>query len=550
MSDTTKTISILSASVGIFIYACFMMSSNIQSLGGGLLRRLFNRISNNKLMCVGIGTAITAIIQSSGATTVMIIGFVNAGMMTLKSAATMIYGANIGTTVTALLVAMGTFSKNVSVPEILAALTFVGVFITTFLKRDKYKKIGGILTGLGLLFTSLVIMNESMSELGNNDLVKGFFTRTQNPLILLGIGVGVTAITQSSSAITVIIIGMLSNNLIGLQQGIYLAIGSNIGSCMPAIIAGWTAGEKNAKRAALIHLLFNMTGALLFGILIYAIGKSSIDIFSYDSLTGVQLAVFHTTFNVITTAFVLPLTNKMVHIVTKIIPDSPEKIENFGDVSCINDHMLKTPSIAVQQVRNQFINMARVAEENFNISCDLLCGKDLIELERFRDNEEKLNNLSKGVMHYIVRLSSMNLSARDLLYISTVHYSMADLRHVSDYADNILEYAERFVNSGNQLSLYAVADIEKMKCLIHDLYEKVMSCYRQLDMDTLKEALDIEDQINIGTDMMIDNHIKRLNSGLCTAGAGAEYLFLISDIKKIAGHFMDVGKTLTRSCQK
>lgn len=530
-----------------------MMSSNIESLGSNLLRRLFNRIPSSKLMGVGIGTAITAIIQSSGAATVMIIGFVNAGLMTLESAASMIYGANIGTTVTALLVATGIVGKGTLIPSIAASFAFFGTFIRIFSKRDKNKKIGDFLIGFGLLFTSLTLMNGVMVGLQN---IKDSWLLTNDALLLV-LGVVITALAQSSSAVTSIVIVMLSSNLIDLHQGIYLAIGSNIGSCLPAIIAGYTAGEKNAKRAAVLHLTFNVIGALLFilaGAIIRTIGGPLYDMISNVGFVNeMKLALFHTTFNIVTVMFVLPLTNQLIWMLTKIIPDKSE-IESFGDVSYINDQMLKIPSIAVQRVRNQLINMARVAEENFNISCDVLCGKDPIELknelERFKDNEEQLDNLSKGVVHYIVKLSSMNLIARDLLFVSTVHYSISDLKHVGDYANNILKYAERFVNSGDKLSPYAVADIEKMKRLIHNLCKNIMSCYRRLDMDVLKEALDIEDQVNVTTDRIVDDHIKRLNNGICTAGTGAEYLFLISDIKKTANHFMNLGKTLTISCQK
>lgn len=511
-------------------------------------------------MGVGIGTAITAIIQSSGAATVMIIGFVNAGLMTLESAASMIYGANVGTTVTALLVAAGIVGKGTLMPSIIASFAFFGIFIKIFSKGDKNKKIGDFLIGFGLLFISLTLMNGAMEGLRLHPptYIQKYSSLLTNETFLLVLGVVITALTQSSSAVTSMIIVMISSYVINLHQGIYLAIGSNIGSCLPAIIAGYTAGEKNAKRAAVLHLTFNVIGALLFisaEAIIVTSGIPLYDMISNTNFFGneMKLALFHTTFNVVTVMFVLPLTNQLIWILTKIIPDKSE-IESFGDVSYINDQMLKIPSIAVQRVRNQLIDMARVAEENFNISCDVICGKDPIELknelEKFKDNEEQLDNLSKRVVHYIVKLSSMNLIARDLLFVSTVHYSITDLKHVGDYANNILKYAERFVNSGDKLSPYAVADIEKMKRLIHNLCKNIMSCYRRLDMDVLKEALDIEDQVNVTTDRIVDDHIKRLNNGICTAGTGAEYLFLISDIKKTANHFMNLGKTLTISCQK
>ena len=259
-----------------------------------------------------------------------------------------------------------------------------------------------------------------------------------------------------------------------------------------------------------------------------------------------QLAMFHTFFNVIAVIIMLPLTGALIQLVTRIIPDDPNNKDesNVPHMYFINSYMLRTPPIAVQQIKKEIINMARIAEENFNLSCKMICTKDLSEIERFRNNENQLNFVNKGIVHYLVKLSSMELSAKDSLYISTAYHSATDLERVGDYAENIVEYTERFVQNGEQFSEFAVQDIEGVRLLIQDLYDKIMYSYTHIDLEVLKEAFDIEEEIDQVTDQMVDAHIARLNKGICTAGVGAEFLLLVSNAERIADHFMNVGKTI------
>ncbi len=543
---------ILVAGIGVFLIACSMLSSNLESLSSSKLRRLFEKTSDNKLAGVGIGAVTTAAIQSSGATTVMIIGFVNAGMISLGLAATMIYGANIGTTITAQIVALGMFGENtLSLAAIFAALAGFGAFLNIFAKKDKTKKIGGILTGFGLLFVGILLMTEfSTTQLAGDDAIKDFLLSIDNILLLLLLGIALTALVQSSSVITSLAIAMVCAGLIDLEQGIYLTMGSNIGSCVVAIMAGFTSG-KNAKRTALIHLLFNVTGVVIFLIAGFILGFWDITYAGmfeamFPDAPQTQLAMFHTMFNVVAVIIMLPLTGKLIQLVTKIIPDDSES-EAESDVPhmyYINSYMLRTPPIAVQQIKKEIVNMARIAMDNFNLSCKMICTKDLSEVDKFRRNENQLNYLNKGIVHYLVKLSSMELSAKDSLYISTAYHSITDLERIGDYAENIVEYTERFIENGESFSEFAIADIEKVRLLIQDLYESIMKSYTKVDLEELKHAFEIEEQIDIVTDKMVDDHIVRLNNGTCTAGVGAEYLLLVSNAERIADHFMNVGKTI------
>lgn len=554
MDATTSVTAILTlmSGIGVFLIACTMVSSNLESLSGSKLRALFSKTSNNKLAGVGIGAVTTAAIQSSGATTVMIIGFVNAGMVSLTLAAAMIYGANIGTTITGQIAALGMFGGNsISMSAVFAALAGVGAFMNIFAKTDQTKKIGGVITGFGLIFVGLLLMSSSMESFAASEEVKSFLAGIENVILLMIIGIILTALVQSSSVITTIAIAMVFSGLISLEQGIYLTMGSNIGSCIVAMIAGFTSG-RNAKRTALIHLLFNVIGVfifMVFGFIMAGLGGPSYsDMFeaAFPGAPNLQLAMFHTFFNVIAVIIMLPLTNTLIKVVMRIIPDRPDCKEDndIPHMFFINDYMLRTPPIAVQQIKKEIINMAKIAEDNFNLSCYMISTKDLSEIELFRKNENQLNFLNKGIVHFLVKISEKELSAKDSMYISTAYHSVTDLERVGDYAENIVEYAERFTESGERFSEFAIKDVERVRLLIQDLYEKVIECYTNVDLDVLKVAYDIEEVIDVTTDQMVDSHIERLNSGICTSGVGAEYLLLVSNAERVADHFLNVGKTI------
>ena len=554
-TDVITAILQLAAGIGIFLIACSMMSSNLESLSSSKLRSLFSKASGSKLLGVGIGTVGTAAIQSSGATTVMVIGFVNAGIMTLTQAATIVYGANIGTTITGQIVALGMFGGDMlSTTVIFSALSGVGAFIVTFAKSDTVKKSGGILAGFGMLFVGLEMMSGSMESFAKLDSVKSFLAGIDNIVLLIVIGAILTAIVQSSSVMTSVAITMVVSGLITLEQGIYLTMGSNIGSCAVALMAGLTSG-KNAKRTALIHLIFNISGVVLFTIvggLTDLLSGGTINfgtIFEslFPSAPQTQLAMFHTVFNVLTVVLVLPLTEVLVRAVTVIIPDEREVVQedkNAPKLHYIDDHMLATPPVAVQQAKNEIVNMAEIAMQNFSLSCRIICSLDFTDIEQFRANEEELNFLNHRIVDFLVKLSNTQLNARDVKYISTAFHAVTDLERVGDYAENIVEYAEHLKAADEKFSEEAVSEIEAVRELIEKLFGHIIKAYITGDGEALALAFEAEDEVDIITSEMADNHIRRLSEGICTADVGAQYLSLSSDAERVADHFINVGKSI------
>lgn len=542
----------LAAGIGVFLVACQMMSSNLESASSRRLKQLFSKTGKSKWLGVGIGTLGTAAIQSSGAVTVMVIGFVNVGIMSLTQAATIIYGANIGTTVTAQLVALGMFGTGrISTTLIFSAFAGIGAFIMMFTKRDMLKQIGGVLTGFGMLFVGLIMMQESMQEFAALDSVKTFLAGISNAILLVLIGAIFTAIIQSSSVMTTIAITMVVTGLVTLDQGIYLTMGSNIGSCVVALLAGLTSGV-NAKRTSIIHLLFNVMGVVIFLLLALAVylvtgGSWSFGRFAeilFPHAPQMQLAMFHTIFNVATMLVALPLTDSLVALSCKIIPDKVDKTEQPVRLYFLDEQMLKTPVVAIRQLKAEIENMAKMAVENYQRSINIVTTMDFTDIDTFRQTEQELDFLNQELVRYAVLLSTKQLSRFDHQYLSSTIRTVSDLERIGDYAENIVEYAETLRQQNARFSDNAIEEIRYMAKLIGDLYKEAIQAYHKLDMAALGRANQIEDEVDTMTERMEDNHIQRLSLGVCEPNAGTEYISLAQNSERVGDHLINVAKTI------
>ncbi len=556
--DLTTAILSLLAGIGVFLIACTLLSNNLESICSNRLRNLFARASDKKLVGVGVGAISTAAIQSSGATTVLIIGFVNAGIVSLTLAAAMIYGANIGTTITAQIVAFGFMGgDSVKLSVIFSALAGIGAFINAYAKTDKTKKIGGIIAGFGMLFVGLMLMEEAMSGLSEEESIKSFLGSIENIVILVLVGAALTALVQSSSVMTSIIIAMLmvTDPLINLEQAIYLTMGSNIGSCVVAIMAGFSSGGLNAKRTALIHLLFNVIGVVIFLVAGYALdafaGITYSGVFSsMFSTAATQLAMFHTVFNVITVVIMLPLTGMLIKLVMKILPDKKDRVipeDEHGagaHLFFLDENMLTTPAVAVGEVKNEILKMAEFSIDNVKRSARIVCTLDTSEKDKFDEVENQIDYMNFAVSHFLIKLSTRQLSDRDVAYVSTAFHSITDLERVGDYAENIVEYAEKLRHGNESFSESAQAEIYGIVDTIENLYNEIVTAYRDNSEEALRRAYDIEQNVDDTTDAMADHHIARLADGTCRASVGAEFLSLTSDVERIADHYINVGRTI------
>lgn len=553
MGTTAAITAILTllAGIGIFLIACQMMSSNLESASSSRLKKLFSKAAKSKLLGVGIGTIGTAAIQSSGATSVMTIGFVNAGIITLSQAATIIYGANIGTTATAQIVALGMFGggNSISTTIIFSAFAGLGAFMLLFSKKSSAQTWGGILAGFGMLFVGLSLMSASMKDFAALDGVKTFLASIGNPILLVVLGAILTAIIQSSSVMTSIALTMVVTGLISLDQGIYLTMGSNIGSCAVAIIAGMTSGI-NAKRTALIHLLFNCSGVVVFLLIALILSISGTGFgFLFEAMfpgaPQTQLAMFHTIFNVLTVVLILPMNEALVKLVCRMIPEPKKADDEPLRLKFVDGNMLRTPPLAVAQTKKEIIWMSELAIMNFDRAIKIITTLDFGEKQIFDKTEEEINYINRTLVDFVVQLSNRSgLNERDHLYLATTFRSIRDIERIGDYAENIVEYAEALSSSGLTFSEKALGEISSLHGLIHKLYRKAMETYETEDLKVMDEANEIEEQIDDFTKLMEDNHIARLNAGVCTPAAGAQYLELSSNSERIADHLINVAKSI------
>ncbi len=549
---TISAVLTLFAGVGVFLTACEMLSSNLETLGSSKLRDLFATAAKSKLLGVGIGTLATVVIQSSSAVTVIALGFVSAGIMSLTQAATVIYGANIGTTITGQIVAWGiSGGGGVSTTVIFSALTGLGAFIISFSKSDRIKTIGGILCGLGLLFVGLSMMSGAMESFAESEAVRDFLSSFDNIFVLILLGALFTALIQSSSVMTSICITMVVARLITLNQGIYLSMGANIGTCVSAIMAGM-AGSPDAKRGSYIHLIFNVFGVVVFTLIGLVIELFTGGAVTYGTIFGsifegmpqVQLAMFHTMFNVVAVLLILPLTSALVALVQRIVPDAPEEPKGTITTFYIDEGYLVTPPIAVQQVKNEIIGMAGFAMRNFESSIHMMQTLDFSDRKEFDNTEAELNYLNRELSRYMSKLFGEQLSEADREYLSHALKSISDLERVGDYAKHIVEYAESLSESGEHFSPMATAEIDKLADAVGVLFGQVMRAYER-DDDTEVMAAGVTNLAisEMSTEMQA-NHAHRISDGICSPDAGALYLALVSDVERIGAHFYNLAKTV------
>lgn len=538
--------------IGVFLYGMKLMGDSLEMVAGNEIKRMFAKISNKKLIGVGIGTVTTAVVQSSAAIIVMSMGFVNSGLMSLTQAITISYGANIGTCVTALIVAVGVGGfADVQLTVIFAALAGVGALMIMFTKKDKVKKIGGIITGLGMIFVGLSVMTSSMSIFSQSDKISAFLAKISNPALLLLFGILFTALIQSSSAVSGIVITMVASvpALLQFDQALYIILGSNIGTCITSLIAA-IGTNTNAKRAAVINVFYKTVGVIIFGILSIWVpfGK----MFSVFKAPALQVAMFHLFFNVVATVIFFPFTNLMVKASEKIMPEKKKPVdENEPHLYFLEERLLRTPPVAVAQLKNEIENMAEIAKSNFDKCMDaVMVGKVSDVIDEIAKNEKCLNFLNREITKYLVKLSQVDLSEDDKILISTSYHTVSDIERIGDYAENISEYAEKMEADKLTFSPKAISEIQTLKATITNLYDEVMKTYKEVTLDYIDKVNEYEESVDRQKEEMGEHHIERMNKGECTPEVGAIYLSLSSNAERVADHMTNVAYAVKSYAKK
>ncbi len=542
--DIVESVLLMLAGTGVFLIGINMMGSNLESLAGSKMRTLFDKISSNRFTGLLTGAGVTAVIQSSGATTVMVVGFVNAGLMTLTQAAPIIMGANIGTTITAQIVAL----ESLKITAWFAVLAAVGAFMQMLSKKDTIKKLGALLAGLGMVFVGMDVMKNSMSLIAEIDAVTNVFKNTTNPAILILLALALTALVQSSSATSGILIALAGSFGIPLKSIMYATLGINIGSCITSVIAS-IGTNANAKRATAIHLLFNTIGMVVFlPIIIW----SPIDVWFETMFANVetQSAMFHTFFNILMTLVLIPFVKPLVWVATKVVPEKKAKDdveENYMPerFKFIDKRILSTPAIAINQTKHEIILMSEIAYKNFKLSLNCVKNGKLEKQEKFANREKHLNFLNREISKFLVELSAKEISFKDELMLASFYHVVSDLERVGDYSENIMEYADELQKLKTTFSDVALAQLDEMTEAIHKVFENSIKAFEYQDMELVEVVYKYEDMVDEFKMQLDRDHIKRLNSNQCSASTGAVYLSLVSNLERISDHMQNIAKSIS-----
>jgi len=533
----------LLSGLGVFLIGFKLLSENIEKLANSGLKKLFKKTSNNRFIGVGIGALVTAIIQSSSAATIMIVGFVNAGVMDLFQATAMIMGANIGTTITAQIVSL----NAIPVAEVLMLFTFIGLFGNMLAKRDKTKTVFMALAGLGMVFLALSFMSDSMNIFKESQVFLDVLSSVNNPFLLLLIGMIATAILQSSSAVTTIIISMLMAGLVigdsNSNAVLYVILGTNIGTCVTALISSIGANA-NAKRASLIHLMFNIFGALIFFIVLLCWPSFMQMTFKkwFPNLPGTQIAMFHTAFNVTITILFLPLINIFVKISKLIIPDKKKAIAK----SYLDNRFLKTPAIAIQQTANESLRLGQMAIETLNLAIEGFVNKSLDGENQIRDNIMSIEQMNESILKYVLKISSLEISDEDEAYIASIHHIIIDFTREAEIADNIVKYTKKTIDE-NLVFTDAVNDgVRKLKDKLNQQFLIVSKLYQDSTNEFVKESDALENEIDNLRSLLIDDHIKRLEDGKCSPSSNSLFINLISNLERAGDHLNYIAHHLSK----
>lgn len=530
-----------------------MMGSNLEKAAGRNIRKLMGKAAKNRFTGIGTGAAVTALVNSSAATTVMIVGFVNVGLMTLTQAASVIMGANIGTTISAFIMALSSAGgAQFSVTSLFALIAFAGFVITLVSKKDKIKRIGNILEGVGLIFIGLNVMSGAVSSMladqAINDAVRKLFQIFEPPLtweiiVLFLLGAILTALMQSSAALTAIVISLASQNLITLQAAMCIILGANVGTCLTSLISSFGA-TVNAKRAAAVHLLFNVAGCVIF-IFPVAFAGDYIAKFlnSFIPNTEWQIAIFHMFFNLITTLLLLPFLKCLVKLACIIVPEKKVK-ETTDRTQILDERLLKTPAIAVGQARREILKMGSLAFANYKRSLDMLLAYNLDGKEEFDNTENRINSLNKYITQFLIKLSSQEISEIDEKKVSSFHHVTSDIERIGDYAENITEYAEQMLNANVKFSEHAVDEIREMDLHLTELYKNVELTFENHNLEYIGAVAREEAATDDMCKKMQKSHIRRTNEGRCTPEAGSVYLQLAVNMERIGDHMNNIANSV------
>lgn len=532
--------------LGMFLYGMKLLSGGLQKAAGERMKSLLNAVTNKRIKGIAVGAAVTAIIQSSGATTVMVVGFVNAGILSLLQSVGVIMGANIGTTVTAWIVALDSLGSAAAAfkPSFYAPLMIgVGAALVMFCKKHKKQTMGEIIISVGLLFAGLTAMSSSMEPYMKSQTVQDvFLTLGNNPMLGILIGLVVTGVMQSSSASVGVLQALARYGVVSAGTAVFICLGADIGSCFTAILSS-AGASRNARRAAVINLLFNLIGVAIWGTLVFIFFKIFPAAQAY-TMSGVTIAVFHTGFKVANTVLFYPFANKLVKLSELIIRDKKQPMqpvdEQRDNSMLLDDRILNTPSLAIQAVSNYIVKLGKICTENIKRSLDAVMYCKMENVSVVLDTEKHIDDHVANLSDFLVKLSNDGLTDRQSRQVKNLMYTVIDLERIGDHAENIAELAQKLEKDGLKFSEMGVRDLEDMRAAVEGSLESAISSRESGNLDMVRRTLRFEDDVDAYEEEIRDKHIDRLASRECESETGVIFLNLLTNLERVSDHAVNI----------
>ena len=536
--------------LGMFLYGMTVMSDGMQKAASSKMSKFLNIVTENRVMAVILGAGITALVQSSSATTVMVVGFVNAGILNLSQSVGIIMGANIGTTITAWMVSLTQVSGSalsIFKPEFFAPLLVgFGSFRLLFGKKGNDDLLADFCVGVGLIFIGLEFMSSAVSPYANSPIFsRAFQIMGGNPILGILTGAVVTGLIQSSAASVSILQTLALSGAVPRVAGFYITLGQNIGTCVTAMISS-AGASRTAKRAAMIHLLFNVTGAVLFGILIFLMSLPFTNFFQ-GRLSPVEISLFHTIFNISCTIVLYPFADLLVALSGKLVLETKkdkEEAENPNHytevekslIQHLDLRILESPAIAIAAAKSEVVNMARITEENIHHATDILLEEKTEEIPEIFKQEKVIDNMQKLLTEYLIHIGNLSLNEMQKLEVNNMFNTITDIERAGDHAENIAEQAQFAEEHAISFSEIGQDDIRKISKTVVESFHASIEAFEKNDLDMVVKTAHLEDQVDEMEEDMRETHIERLNSGACAPQAGVVFLDVISDLERISDH--------------
>ncbi len=536
-------IATLLSGLGLLLYGIKILGEGLELAAGAKLKVLLEKMTSNRFMAVLVGFVITTLIQSSSTTTVMVVGFVNTGIMNLTQAIGVIMGANIGTTTTSILVSL-------DIGKYAPVAIGIGVFMTMLTKKNTQKHIGLAITGFGMLFLGMTLMKEAMEPLASSPVFTEWLMNANNPIVAILIGTVITAVIQSSAASIGILQALASQGLIPLHFAAYVIYGQNIGTCVTALISS-IGTKKNSKRTAVMHILFNVFGTVIF-ILLTKFLPFTDWIESLTDNTMMQLSLVHIIFNVVSTIIMFPFADKvLVKLACLIVPDKKDASEDDFKLQYVDNLMINTPPFAVAQVSKEVRRMADLARRNFRLSSEDLLNKSCEHFDEVQHTEEVINYLNHHITPILVKINALDLSYSDAKYIGRVFHVINDIERIGDHAQNLEEAAKSRVDEGIEISDEGEKELREMYETTLKLIDGSIEAFtsQTLDSEKADELSEYESSVDDMQTNFEQSHIERLNAHKCNTRAGMLFINTITDFERVADHATNIAWSVSKKPQ-